>query len=1391
MNFRTRLLSRKRKLAELFSVTATEDLDDYKRQLQAFQDANDLEKYATQTEMHQDVAICSDSLACCAVVLIAYRARHFDEVTLPPQRHSNRLTRRTQASQHIPDTSSRRPTPQRLRSPSKADSLLSPRPSQSSRGPSPRRASPLPISKTQKIQPQRDLSIQDVAGDIEEGSTEHGRVDGDSEETGIQISSNAIPRPHSPQLLVSSTEVIPEEASTRRKNSPKNRESPSRNTQLKPDVEQSRRSRSPLALAPVTNGADPQSSPASTNGPVSSNTPAPDGGSPNTSPEEEDATVTSTRFHQSKSDRPKGLDVPRRPDTPDSTQGAHYHDSSVMEVGRAEELHHSEEADQPQPENGSPSPSTEDIASRKPSMRIDTQTNINTFFRPVDSSGMVESPAPMTMATATPRRPVPPTPSGQDTSKRATRISSGVLQKKSVSEILGETPKPSLSDSVDTGDARESSLDSQGRLDRRDKDRSKLSTVVFAKPQKPLPDGDTIELSGLDPRAAHQRTPSDRDYLYTLFENKAHSMHRQGSLSYLIQNAHKTLSTADHLVDYQMQSECRVLKRIYQLQEKQRWALRQYKRADEAPRSTSHWDFLLDHARWMRSDFRQERKWRLAAARAVAESCAEWVASSPDERKQLQAKTRHPRILSTDSNAQDVEMVDGPGPAISSQPTPELVPSNEEDSHSIDLADPKDMSSTVPPAAIFSLGESEYNFAVDKTPAFDKLLNELPLYKPSVVEPDLSKSDLAEKLDARWRNAVIPVSKYTVEKLETKDHKPPRKRSRYEYEVETSPTRKTEPLPPQEQNVALFMVENKHIRDRIHPGHSFRPPSEHPMPSQTFFETRSSSQWTHAEDDELRKLVKDYSYNWSLISSCLSPRSLYTSGADRRTPWECFERWIGLEGLPADMSKTPYFKTYSGRIEAAGRHVAAQIEEAQRRAGANVQIPARKRTTQPVRVDRKRTQRHLAMLDVMRKLAKKRETTLQKQQHQADLAAMRKVSEVNQPKAPFKKPSEYAALRQERDQKRAEQQEIYRQQLLAHQRAAAQAQRGQISQANGMPNGLPNGMRPPSSGMAGIPNGNLQVPNVHPRPHPAMMAGMNGVPMPPGMMGPKNLAQAQAQLQAGMGRGITSPQQMRMLQEATKVQQEQLLRQAQQQAQQGGPHSSPNGPHASLVNGQGMNNAAYLAAMAGTNGAPSPSGAINGNASSPRSQGSNPGQALSSGHTPFLIRLRATLREQHPQATDEEIQKMATQQLTAWQQQATAAAAGQTQKRPQPHNQAALNAAMGAVNAGAHSANNAALAAAQYGQGMMTNEQVQQYNQRMRMQAQAAQRGMPVPGAMQQGMMGPMGTSPVMTMARPVSQHGQMSRSATPRDQRSNSQSTSNPGGQQGSPRPGSSAMQA
>ena len=410
------------------------------------------------------------------------------------------------------------------------------------------------------------------------------------------------------------------------------------------------------------------------------------------------------------------------------------------------------------------------------------------------------------------------------------------------------------------------------------------------------------------------------------------------------------------------------------------------------------------------------------------------------------------------------------------------------------------------PAAIFSLSPSDFSYPITKTPAAEKMFNELPLYEPARIARDPAKSDLAERSDARWKTDIVAVSRFATSKLRVPDWKIPSKRSRYEYAEDSPPRKDALPLPPEQTDVALFMPENKHIRDRIHPGHSFRPPSEHPMPSQAFFESRSSSQWLPSEDDELRKLVKEYSYNWSLISSCLSPRSLFVSGADRRTPWECFERWIGLEGLPADMLKTPYFKAYHSRIEAANRHVAAQQEAAQRQSD-NPQLMLRRRTTTPVHIERRRNQKHLAMLDAMRKLAKKRETAIQKQQHANDLAAMRKVNEANQPRPPITTPAEFSRLKHDREQKLAERQEMYRQQILAHQKATMQQRTAQqLGQGNGVPNGVPRG---PGTGPPGSSSGPpVAMPNGNPGANVAANAqrNMQGLPagvIPNGQMPPE------------------------------------------------------------------------------------------------------------------------------------------------------------------------------------------------------------------------------------------------------------------------------------------------
>lgn len=643
------------------------------------------------------------------------------------------------------------------------------------------------------------------------------------------------------------------------------------------------------------------------------------------------------------------------------------------------------------------------------------------------------------MATTTSRRQTLTTPATQSPPERmTTRVSSGAIRHKSVSEILGETPRPSLAQSdrsamndgkpgdpvKEVSEVEASSFDhdiqfspsSSSRLrlwqrKEREKERSKLSTVVFAKPLLSLKTS-TVDISQANDDRFENASHADKDYLYTLFVAQASSQPRTQPLNTLLASAHKALTTSNHYVDFHEQQDCRILKRIYQLQFSNRWSLRQIERSTEPLRPTTHWDVLLGQAKWMRTDFKEERKWKITAAKNLADWCAEWSASKPEDRILLQVR-RRPLIRQAQSDPvrHAPAMVDGDVAQVEasdlpdSQPTPDLVSSAEVESLSDGLDDEErhhQYFGIAPPAAIFSLPPEDVTFGLRKTPATDKILSELPLYEPTRDAPpsELPTSEISP--DAAWKTPCLPISKFTFGRMVAMPQEPPRKRSRYEYEAEderltmdtpvsmedltiqiSGPRQsRTYDLPPEEKDVALFNSENKHIRDRIHAGHAFRPPSEYSMPSQSFFECRQSSQWTWNEDDELRKLVKEYSYNWSLISSCVSSPSLFFSGAERRTPWECFERWVGLEGLPADMSKTQYFRAYHARLEAAQRTLIAQQQAAQQQQGNNPgQPPIRKRGAQPVRVERRKSNKYLALIDAMRKLAKKRESAVQKQQH--------------------------------------------------------------------------------------------------------------------------------------------------------------------------------------------------------------------------------------------------------------------------------------------------------------------------------------------------------------------------------------------------------------------------
>ena len=509
-----------------------------------------------------------------------------------------------------------------------------------------------------------------------------------------------------------------------------------------------------------------------------------------------------------------------------------------------------------------------------------------------------------------------------------------------------------------------------------------------------------------------------RDYLLALFQWQAYQPPRATPLLQLLGTSHKVLSTSTHFTGIREEQDARLLRRIHQLQSTNRWSFRQLEKCQEPPQVKSHLDFLLGEMRWLQTDFKQERKWKSAAAHNLALWCAEWVRSSQKKRCSLQIKAK------PNPNRRKLHEFDVDTSMPSSIATNGLVDRDsdliQDDEHSIDEDSDEELDlldSETTPFTAQRIGHDDIYLFIEPSLESNELLDKIPWYDP---DKDTSLNSYSASPLSDVAQSYLPVSKYINSKLIPLSHAPTRKRSRYEYEEEeeeeasnsnhhkrissidsihsihsvrsmsilTSGRVSRYELPPEQTDVALFNPENKHVRDRLHAGHAFRPPSEFGMPSTNFFESRVSSQWLWDEDQKLRSLVREYSYNWSLISASLALPSAFTSGAERRTPWECFERWVQLEGLPAEMSKTPYFKTYQSRLEAAQRTVSAQHQVSQQQSQQQTHIsgqqqlgtPVRRRTTQPIRVERRKNNRYLGWIDCMRKLARRRETVQHKQQ---------------------------------------------------------------------------------------------------------------------------------------------------------------------------------------------------------------------------------------------------------------------------------------------------------------------------------------------------------------------------------------------------------------------------
>ncbi|KAI0647240.1 hypothetical protein C8Q79DRAFT_1047538 [Trametes meyenii] len=92
-----------------------------------------------------------------------------------------------------------------------------------------------------------------------------------------------------------------------------------------------------------------------------------------------------------------------------------------------------------------------------------------------------------------------------------------------------------------------------------------------------------------------------------------------------LSRATKCLSTRDWSVGMTEVRLIRTFERIELLKDAGRWSFRQIKKQRGVGGLTkTHWDYLMDEMKWMRTDFREERRWKLAVAYTLAHAVVEW-----------------------------------------------------------------------------------------------------------------------------------------------------------------------------------------------------------------------------------------------------------------------------------------------------------------------------------------------------------------------------------------------------------------------------------------------------------------------------------------------------------------------------------------------------------------------------------------------------------------------------------------------------------------------------------------------------------------------------------------------------------------------------------------------
>ncbi|PWN35071.1 uncharacterized protein FA14DRAFT_160390 [Meira miltonrushii] len=122
----------------------------------------------------------------------------------------------------------------------------------------------------------------------------------------------------------------------------------------------------------------------------------------------------------------------------------------------------------------------------------------------------------------------------------------------------------------------------------------------------------------------------------------------------LVGKADKCLLTNDWKVAFTEQRFIRTMNKIEKLKSEGLWSFRQPKKQKGPVVRKAHWDHLLEELKWMQTDFKEERRWKIAVAFKLANAARDYVrAKSPQARARMTIKAKPIRHL--DEREMDID----------------------------------------------------------------------------------------------------------------------------------------------------------------------------------------------------------------------------------------------------------------------------------------------------------------------------------------------------------------------------------------------------------------------------------------------------------------------------------------------------------------------------------------------------------------------------------------------------------------------------------------------------------------------------------------------------------------------------------------------------------------